>query len=178
MDASMECATLTSLLGLDEFEVVESRRNAGAKLLELVLVPKTLVGVCPHCHKATDERHACHDRRVRDLPMGGCAVNLTVRQWQFHCGACGKYFTPRLQSLAEASHATERLLERLVELAGRSDVKTAARFFDLPEKTTQSWYYQHLQRRDKAPVSGLSPVQSLGIDELSLKKDAASSAAY
>lgn len=178
MDASLECATLTSLLGLDEFEVVESQRNAGAKLLRLVLVPRSLLAVCPHCRKATDERHACHDRQVRDLPMGGCAVELIVRQWQFHCDTCGRYFTPRLQSLAEASHATERLLERLSELAGRSDVKTAARFFDLPEKTAQAWYYQYLERKDKPPVAGLMPVQSLGIDELSLKKDAASSVAY
>ena len=177
MDASMECATLTSLLGLDEFEVVQSHRNAGAKLLQLVLVPRLSLAICPHCRRQTDDRHACHDRQVRDLPMGGCAVELTVRLWQFHCEACGKYFTPRLQSLAEASRATQRLLERLSELAGHGDVKTAARFFNLPEKTAEGWYYQYLQRKDEAPVAGLSPVVSLGIDELSLKKDAASSVA-
>jgi len=177
MDADIELATLTSLVGLDEFEVVESHWDRRAKLRQLVLVPRMGVGLCPHCHQATDERHACHDRVVADLPMGGCKVELTVRLWQFHCGDCGKFFTPRFAALAEGAHATERLLERLSELAGRSDVKTAAAFFDIPEKTTERWYYQYLERRNKEPAANLQPVRSLGIDELSLKKDTASSVA-
>jgi hypothetical protein len=76
-------------------------------------------------------------------------------------------------------HATERLLERLAELAGHGDVSTAARFFGLPEKTVEDWYYDYLERQQKERESGsgFQPVRSLGIDELSLKKDTGSSAA-
>jgi transposase len=177
MDTDVELATLTSLLDLDEFEVVESSRDRREKVWRLTLVPKAIVGLCPHCHGATDERHVCHDRVVADLPMGGQRVELTIRLSQFHCSPCDKFFTPRFAALAEGAHATERLLERLAELASHSDVATSARFFGIPEKTAEGWYYQYLERKQKEPAPHLQPVRSLGIDELSLKKDTGNSAA-
>jgi len=178
MDADVELATLTSLLDLDEFEVVESSWNRREKVRRFTLVPKTSVGLCPHCHGISDEQHVCHDRVIEDLPMGGHRVELVARLWQFHCSACGKFFTPRLAALAEGAHATERLLERLAELASRGDVATAAGFFGIPEKTVEGWYYQYLERKRKGPplVPARLPVRSLGIDELSLKKDTVNSA--
>jgi transposase len=177
MDGDVELATLTSLLDLDEFEVVESGLDRREKIRRLTLAPKTVVGLCPHCQGVTDERHVCHDRVISDLPMGGYRVELVVRLWQFHCGGCAKYFTPRLAALAEGAHATERLLEKLAELASRSDVATAAGFFGIPEKTAEGWYYAYLERKQKEPAPHLQPVRSLGIDELSLKKDTGNSAA-
>lgn len=177
MDADIGLATLTSLLDLDELEVVEASRDRVEKVRRLTLVPKTIIGLCPHCQGATDERHVCHDRAIADLPMGGQRVELVVRLSQFHCRACDKFFTPRLAALAEGAHATERLLERLAELASHSDVATAARFFGIPQKTAEGWYYSYLERKRKEPGPRLAPVRSLGIDELSLKKDTGNSAA-
>jgi transposase len=176
MDADVELAMLSSLLDLDEFEVVESEWDRREKVRRLTLVAKAVVGLCPHCHGATGDRHVCHDRVIADLPMGGGRVELVVRLWQFYCPACDKFFTPRFAALAEGAHATERLLERLAELAGHSDVATAARFFGIPEKTAEGWYYHYLERKRKEPAPHLQPVRSLGIDELSLKKDTGSSA--
>ena len=177
MDADVKLATLTSLVDLDEFEVVESTWDRREKLRRFTLTPKTMVGLCPHCHGLTDERHLCHDRIVTDLPMGGQRVELIVQLSQFRCPACDKFFTPRLAALAEGSHATERLLERLAELASRSDVTTASRFFGIPQKTAEGWHYQYLERQRKEPAPRLEPVRSLGIDELSLKKGAGNSSA-
>ena len=176
MDADIELATLTSLLELDEFEVVEATRDRRNKLRRFTLVPKVSVGLCPHCAGVSEERHLCHDREVTDLPMGGCKTELVVRLWQFRCAACDKYFTPRFAALAEGAHATERLLENVSELAGRSDVSTAARFFGLPEKTVEGWYYAYMERTRKNPGPALQPVKSAGIDEISLKKNTGNSA--
>ena len=177
MDADIELATFTLLLGLDEFEVVESTQDRRNKVRRFTLVPKVAVGLCPHCAAVCQERHVCHDREVADLPMGGCRTELVVRMWQFVCPACGKYFTPHFATLAEGAHATERLLESVSDLAGRSDVSTAARFFGLPEKTVEGWYYAYVERKRKNPGPDLQPVKSLGIDELSLKKNTGNSAA-
>lgn len=177
MDTQVDRATLTSLLGLDELEVVAAPLDVEDGVRRVTLVPKAGCGSCPHCGRFTDERHACHERVVQDLPMGARRVELRVRLWQFRCRACDAFFTPRLAALAEGAHATERLLERLAELAGHSDVATAARFFGLPEKTAEGWYYQYLRRRQATPASSLQPVRSLGIDELSIKKGTAGSAA-
>jgi transposase len=178
MPDAQELATLARLLGLEDFEVVDATWDQREKLRRFVLVPRTAVGLCPDCHAVTDQRHICHDREIADLPMGDQQVELVVRLWQFECGQCGRFFTPRFAALAEGAHATERLLERLAELAGHGDIASAARFFKMPEKTAEGWYYAYLKRRaEHQLVPARSPVRSLGIDELSLKKDTASSSA-
>src|SRR5829696_1119632 len=174
MDASggadRELDTLTDLLDLGGFEVVEAAHDRPAKVRRLTVVPTERVGLCPHCGAVTDDRHACHDREVADLPLGGWRTELVVRAWQFRCGPCRKFFTPRHPALAEGAHATGRFLERLAELASHGDVSTAARFFGVPEKTAERWYYEHLERVRREPPRDLEPVRSLGIDELSTKK--------
>jgi len=175
--AERELATLTGLLDLEGLEVVEASEDRARKVRRLAVVPTGVAGLCPHCGSATGDRHACHDREVVDLPLGGWGTELVVRGWQFRCGACRKFFTPRHPALAEGAHATERLLGRLAELATHGDVCTAARFFGIPEKTAERWYYEYLGRRREAPARDLQPVRSLGIDELSLKKGTGSSAA-
>ena len=172
-----ELALMSSLLDLDEFEVVEGVQDRGRRLRSFTLVPRSAAGVCPHCRGVCDERHACRDRVVTDLPMSGWRTELTLRLWQFRCRACDRFFTPGFEALAEGAHATERLLERLAELVDQSDVCSAARFFGLAEKTAEQWYYGHVQRKQSQPRPQLQPIRSLGIDELSLKKDTASSVA-
>jgi len=175
MDDS-ESRTLTELLDLDGFEVVEASSDRGRKVRRLAVVPVEAAGLCPHCGAVSGDRHACHDREVADLPLGGWRTELVARLWQFECPACGKFFTPRHAALAEGAHATERFLDRLAEWATHGDVSAAARFLGVPEKTAERWYYDHLERCRKEPSPGLSPVRSLGIDELSLKKGTGSSA--
>jgi len=172
-----ELATLTGLLDLDGFEVVEAAADRGKRVRRLTVVPTDAAALCPHCGSVTGDRHACHDREVVDLPLGGWTTQLVVRGWQFRCDGCGKFFTPRHPALAERAHATERFLERLAALASHGDVSSAARFFALAEKTAERWYYDYLERRRAEPPRDLEPVRSLGIDELSLKKGTGSSAA-
>jgi len=172
-----ELALISSLLDLDEFEVVDCVQDRNKRLRTLTIVPKTSLGLCPHCRGVSDERHLCRDRVIADLPMGGWRTELVVRLWQFRCPTCDRFFTPRFATLAEGSHATERLLERLAELIDRSDVSSAASFFGLPEKTIEGWYYAHVQRKQSQPRPQLQPMKSLGVDEISLKKDTGNSAA-
>jgi len=174
MDTDKELEAVASLLDLPEFEVVAVTRDRLRKLSRFTLIPKASVGLCPHCGSLCDKRHRCHDRVVRDLPISGSSTELVVQMWQFECGHCGRFHTPRFAALAEGAHATERLLGRLAELAGPGDVSLAGRFFGIPEKTAEEWYYAYLKRRQSQ--ADLKPVRSLGIDELSLKKDTASSA--
>lgn len=177
MDVS-DLRTLGELLDLDGFEVVDAAADRAGKLRRLTVVPTQSAGLCPHCGQATAERHACHDREVVDLPLGGWKTLLVVRSFQFRCGRCDKFFTPRHPALAEGAHATERFLERLAEYASHADVSSAARFLGIPEKTAEHWYYDYLKRRQMDSAKGLMPVRCLGIDELSLKKDTGSSAAF
>jgi len=174
---SVELTVMSKLLDLEEFEIVEVKQERATRTRTFTVVPKVAVGLCPHCHAVTDQRHLCRDRTLLDLPMGGWRTELLVRVWQFHCSACDRFFTPCFAALGEGTHATGRLLERLEQLIGQSDICAAARFFGIPEKTAEGWYYQHVQRQQQRPPLPLEPVRSLGIDELSLKKDTGNTAA-
>jgi transposase len=177
MMESSDFRTLTELLDLDGFEVVDASAERSSKLRRLTVTPTAIAGRCPHCGGATDERHACHDREVVDLPLGGWKTQLVVRLFQFRCGRCDRFFTPPHPVLADGLHATERFLQRLAEYAGHGDICSAARFTGIAEKTAERWYYDYLERKQKEPRVDLRPIRSLGIDELSLKKDTGSSAA-
>ena len=176
MDASGRLSTVSAVLDLDEFEVVDLQQDRRVKQDVITVIPKLDVGLCPHCRQVCDKRNQARESRVMDLPMGGYRTELRVRAWQFHCVACDKFFTPRFSAMVERAHATERLLARLAELIKHGDVANAARFFGIPEKTAEKWYYKYVQRNQKSP-SDLKPTRSLGIDELSLKKSTGSSPA-
>lgn len=168
---------VTQLLDLPEFEVVDVEEDRAALVRRIVVLPRHDAGVCPQCHQATSQCHQTRERTVRDLPMGRYATELVVRERQYRCPACGKFFTPRCAALQESAHATERFLERLVELTRRGDLQNSAAFFALPEKTLERWYYEYLERRAASVAVPLQPVRSLGIDEISRKKNGGVSAA-
>jgi transposase len=177
MDGKMDWALYTQLLGLCDFEVVDVLEDRSGKERRLTLVPRVIVGICPHCDAVCQQRHECREWEVKDLPMGSMATTLRVRYWQFQCAGCGKFFTPHYQGIAAGTHATERLLERMAEMIRFSDIRNTAEFFGVAEKTLENWYYQFSQRRQQARSAEAGPVRSLGIDELSLKKSTGNSAA-
>lgn len=176
MDA-MECKTLTELLDLDGFEVVQAESDRRRKTRRLAVTSTTVVAACPHCGGATADRHECYDREVVDLPLGGWKTELIVRLFQFECKRCGKFFSPGHPALARGPHATRRFVERLAEWATHGDVSTAARVLGVAEKTAEEWYYNYLQAKVEEPRKDLKPIECLGIDELSLKKGTVNSAA-
>jgi transposase len=161
----------TDLLHLPDYEVVSCQPESDFPRYCFTVAPTHPVGVCPHCGKASDSIHQTRSReRIKDLPLSNYAVELTVRVPQFACLRCGHCFTPTVPFLAEGAHATERFLERAVELIRTSDVANAAAYLGVPERTLGDWYYDYLQRRPTTTGKKIKPVHHLGIDELALKK--------
>lgn len=175
MDATAEqLDALSSLLDLEELEVVHAVQDRQRKLRQLTVTPPAVVAMCPHCRQLCQRRHQCHDREVLDLPLGAYATHLIVKLFQYHCQACDKFFTPRLAALAEGAHATERFLSGVAELLKHTDLTNAAAWVGVAPKTLERWYYDYLRRQQQRTAA--APIRCLGIDELSLKKDTAGSA--
>ena len=166
----------TGVLNLEGFEVVHQRYEASEQARQFTVVPTLAAGVCPECGRLSTMRHQTRDReRIHDLPLGDSRVELTVRTFQYECPACGRCFTPPCAALAEGTHATERFLERCARLIRTGDVRNAAAFFGLPEKTLERWYYDFLERKQQTAAQPAEPIRSIGIDELSVKKGGAAS---
>jgi transposase len=172
--AGSALAFWTGLLHLPGFVVVHSEEEAQPRRYCFTVAAEQRIGVCPHCNQASVDVHQTRTReRIVDLPISGSAVELKLRVYQYQCERCGVAFTPAVPFLAEGAHATERFLARAAELIRNSDVANVAKFFGLPEQTLAQWYYDYVQRRGGGEP--LKPIQRIGIDELSLKKNTGSS---
>jgi transposase len=161
---------------LEDFEVVHQTEDQASQSLQFTLIPKVTAAVCPHCGTLQSECHQKRDRDgIRDLPMGQRSVVLRIRVFEYRCSRCEKMFTPPCPAVAPGTHATERFLERAAQLIRHGDIQNAAVFLKVPEKTLERWYYEYVERRQQQPQVDLKPITSIGIDELSQKKDTASS---
>ncbi len=166
----------TEQLGLDGLEVVHERHDRHSDPIILTVVEKDRIALCPHCGHASESVHLNRDSQpIRDLSHGTLTVELIIRTRQFHCQRCNRYFTPACPHVAPGVHATERFLEQAAKLIRFSDVANVAAFLGVPEKTLEGWYYDYVERKTKQPPAALKPIKSVGIDELSLKKNTGSS---
>ena len=102
------------------------------------------------------------------LTLGPDAV---LRTW-FLLGLAGNSC---YAAIAPGAHATERFLAQAARLIRFSDIANVAAFFGVSENTLARWYYDYVERQQKTPPANLKPIKSLGIDELSLKKNTGSS---
>lgn len=170
-------ALWTEILDLPGFVVIHHEDNAPHQRHYFTVAPWHDIGICPHCGKPSETVKQCRHREgILDLPIGSRSVELSVRVRQFECEHCGRCFTPPIDFLADGAHATERLLQRAADLIQHSDVTNAARFFAIPEKNLERWYYDFLEQQQQAATAVPSrPIRRIGIDELSLKKGTGSS---
>jgi len=169
----------TRTVNLPDFRVVHEARTTAEEPVVFTVRPTVECGVCPRCKKATDQVHRSTDSdRIKDLPLGTQAVELTVRTLQFHCEDCDCYFTPHYPAFAPRSHATQRFLQQAAKLIRFSDSQNAADFFGVPPSTLARWYYDYSERLAQNPRSEVKPITHLGIDELSQKKSIGSSSSF
>ena len=166
----------SGVLALEDFEVVHQAEDRATQTLQFTVIPKVAAAVCPHCGTLQSECHQKRDRDgIRDLPIGQRSVVIRVRVCEYRCSRCEKMLTPACPAVAAGTHATERFLERATELVRQGDLQNAAAFLKVPEKTLERWYYEFVERRQQQPRADLKPITSIGIDELSQKKDTANS---
>lgn len=163
----------TKALNLPEYEVVHYAERDGVRRLSLV--PICPVALCPDCGQPCAN---VHQRRwvkdVVDLPLGDRPVRLKVRVLQFECEHCNRFWTPEILFLTPGmgAKATARFVGQAAALIARADISGVAAFYGVPRKSLERWYYEwaELQRQPEAEEAVAQPIRSLGVDELSLKK--------
>lgn len=173
MNETHQLNVWTTALNLPDYEVVHYAQVDGVR--HFSLVPICVIDVCPECSKPCDRWHQKRWLQdVVDLPLGDQPVRLKVRVYQFHCEHCGRMWTPKTLFLTPGmgGKATARFVGQAAEMIRHADIKGAAEFFGVPEKTLERWYYAWADAQQD-PEETAEPIRSLGIDELSLKKSMA-----
>src|SRR3982751_3298894 len=89
MSTNQRLASWTIALNLPGFRVVHEHRETPKDPVRFTLVPTEEVGVCPHCHHASDTVHRRHHSKpIKDLPLSDQAVELIVSTPQYECERC------------------------------------------------------------------------------------------
>jgi len=172
MGEMQRLASWTLALNLPDFRVVHESRGLPTEPVRLTVLPVAEIGLCPHCGHACDTVHRRHrSNPIKDLPVGDQAIELIVSTPQYECERCQRFFTPTYRVIAGGAHATERFLAHCARLIDFADIANVAGLYGVPERTLARWYCDYLERQRRQPsATPLKPIESIGIDELSLKK--------
>ena len=135
--------SLIRALLLPELSLVSFRRIPDSHLVEVVARKRAEVEYCPRC--ATPSTSGYDHRRVRlkDEPLRGMRVWLTVEKRRLFCRPCGKVFTEPLPWARKGFRHTERY--------GRAVMKACERYIDLARvrrdfRCSAGWLYSALYR--------------------------------
>lgn len=125
--------------------------------------------VCPKC--ATPSRHV-HDRRwvkVRDQPIRGSGIELTILKRRFRCPGCKKVFTEPVGGIGKGKRTTERF-RRGVRWAceNYADLKKVSRAFKCSSWLVYKVFYEQLELKARARTYPWP--KTIGIDEHSFRR--------
>lgn len=103
----------TMALNLPRYEVCHCAEDGIDEVLRLNIIPKQVIELCPNCGCPCNSwRQKRWLENILDLPLGGRAVSLKVRVFQYQCDHCGRNWTPHSPIVEEGTWATKRLVER------------------------------------------------------------------
>jgi transposase len=122
--------------------------------------------VCPSCGAESTVVNQYTQRQVRDLDISGRKVYLMLRLKQYEC-SCGRYHTETLDFVEGNKEYTKRQAKWIFELSVKQPFTAAAALVDVPAKTVERIFYDHVQLDSVERYEG---IEDLGIDEISFSK--------
>lgn len=137
----------------------------------LTVAASSRTSVCPLCRRASRSVHSRYERRLRDLPWHGVAVQLQLRVRRFRCRTAGcrrKIFVERLAQVALAhGRQTARFSETLRMLGYALGGEAGA---ELAERLGIETSPDTVLRRLKTERAATSTVRAVGVDDWAWRK--------
>ena len=163
-------ATLTQLLGLEQFEVTGYgiERDKKQDIVHIYGTINVDAAICPCCHNVSTTIKEHKDRCVRDCDMWGKRTFLHFQIRRFECPECGHRFTEELKDIGWKRRQTIRFELQVYEACLGNSKKRTAEMFHLSQTAVKRIFKRWAQERRKGKQFGL--VKVLGIDEISVKK--------
>lgn len=154
------------ILGIKELEILCIQRYSTKYVLSVRSI--LAQGICPKCGKKCSKVKSYYERTVRDLPISGKSVELSIEVRQFECN-CGNYFSEAFSFVRPHKNLTIRYEEYLYYQCKGADLQYVASKQELDWKTVDEIFYTYSSveighRRDWEKITHLA------LDEIALKK--------
>jgi transposase len=160
----------TSLLFPAELKVLKATVNSAEVDLELTIA--TSIGYCPLCHTPSSRIHSCYQRQLKDLPISGKPVRITLWARKFFCehDSCSrKIFAQQFgQAIKPYARRLDRVDQQVQTLGLLIGSKPVARVCQLVGLCLSASTLLRLMR--KTPLPEPEMLAGLGIDDFAFRK--------
>jgi transposase len=130
-----------------------------------IAVKASNVEICPKCAKPSETVYDSRKVRLRDSPMRGTDVLLTIKKRRFYCRFCKRPFTEPVPGVKKGRRTTERYRRSLLwAYENFSDLTKVRKAYRCSNWLLYSAVYEHLRLNLKRHVNYPWP-KTLGIDE-------------
>lgn len=155
---------LTSFILLPELKLVSWQKFGSSSNL-CVARKCSSIEVCPRCANPSQTIYDTRKIKLRDAPMRGKDVLLTVVKRRFYCRTCKKPFTEPLSGVKKGRRTTERYRKSLLwAYENFSDLTKVKRAYRCSNWLLYSAVYEHLRLNLKRHINYPWP-KTIGIDE-------------
>lgn len=125
--------------------------------------------ICPCCLKKQNSVNQEYTRKVCDLPISGKKVFLHIKERQFYCPDCNRFFSERFSFVEKNGHFTDRFEKHLFLQIKQSSINQVIAIEDLCWKTAND-IIKRQSKRQLNSTSLFDNVRYIGMDEFALKK--------
>lgn len=160
---------LTNFILLPELKLVRSvRESRSTGRLDCQKVSKT--EYCPKCAHPSAVAYDHRTVRIKDAPIRGRLMILSVRKRRLWCKVCKKPFTERIPGVKSRKRHTERYARDLMWACENfSDLSQVRRAYRCSADFLYKIYYKKLSEKINEQVN-YPWTRTIGIDEHSFKK--------
>ncbi len=121
--------------------------------------------ICPRCATPSSSIYDHRIVKVRDAPVRGNSVELSIKKRRFYCRTCRKPFTEPVQGVRKGHRTTNRYRTSVLWAAENfSDLKRVRKAYRCSTGFIYTTVYEQLKRRLSANINYPWPT-TIGIDE-------------
>lgn len=165
---------VSEILGLEDLDIVDQKYDKETDIREFYCCHHYDIGVCPLCLQISDDLHDYpNQRRIHDTLLRGEKVLLIFDSRRLKCNHCRKVFTQEVRDVVPDCTYTYRLYEEIANPKRKQDVATISELYGVGYKLVESIFLKAGEAKLEARRQEPYQVTQLGIDEISEKKDMA-----
>ncbi|GAB1475868.1 ISL3 family transposase [Bacillota bacterium] len=139
---------ISNELQLPEFNIISKKEESG--FLHYNVEPISNPLKCPHCNSSEIVKNGGIERFLRDMPLYGKPVAITILSNRFKCKRCEQTFTASFDVAADRSKITNRLKEDIKKRCLSGTISNLSAESGLSVATISRLIDEHIEEKESS----------------------------